>query len=130
MLSGKLLGFLISHRGIEANLDKIRAIEDIQVPRKVKDIQRLNGCLTALGRFISKLGERTLPFIKLLKKSGPIDWTPEAEQALQDLKRYMSSRPILVASKQGEPLLLYLAATNQVVSAVLAAEREKEVPRP
>jgi hypothetical protein len=66
--SEKLLVFLVSHRGIEANPDKIKAIKGIQAPRRVKDIQRLNGCVTALGRFISRLGERALPFFKLLKK--------------------------------------------------------------
>ena len=71
--SGKLLGFLVSHRGIEANLDKIRAVEDMQPPRRIKDVQRLNGCITALGRFISRLGERALPFLKLLKKRGPVE---------------------------------------------------------
>ena len=80
--SGKLLGFLVSHRGIEANPDKIQAIERMEAPRRVKDVQRLNGCITALGRFISRLGERALPFFKLLKKMGPIQWTPEAEEAL------------------------------------------------
>src|SRR4051812_5998811 len=53
-------------------------------------------------------------------------WTPEAEAALQDLKRYLSSTPILVAPKPQEKLLLYLAATNQVVSAALVAGREAD----
>ena len=53
-----------------------------------------------------------------------MEWTPEAEAALQDLKRYLSSTPILVAPKPQEPLLLYLAATNQVVSAALVAQLE------
>ena len=60
-------------------------------------------------------------FFKILKKAGRIEWTPEAEAALQDLKKYLSSTPILVAPKPQEPLLLYLAATNQVVSAALVA---------
>ncbi|MBI0384688.1 hypothetical protein JBE27_52635 [Streptomyces albiflaviniger] len=75
----------------------------------MKDVQRLNGCITALGRFFSRLGERDLPFFKLLKKKGPVQWTPEAEAALQDLKRYFASPPILVAPKPNEPLLLYVA---------------------
>ena len=58
--SGKLLGFLVSHRGIEANPDKIEAIEKIEAPKRIKDVQHLNGCITALGRFISRLGERVL----------------------------------------------------------------------
>ena len=53
-------------------------------------------------------------------------WTPEAEAALQDLKRYLSSTPTLVAPKPQEKLLLYIAATNQVVSAALVAEREAD----
>ena len=77
-----------------------------------------------MSRFISKSAERALPFFKILKKAGPIEWTPEAEAALQDLKKYLSSTPILVAPKPQEPLLLYLAATNQVVSAALVAQRE------
>ena len=49
---------------------------------------------------------------------------PKAEAAVQDLKKYLSSTPILVAPKPQEPLLLYLAATNQVVSTALVAQRE------
>ena len=56
--------------------------EEVQPPRRIKDVQRLNGCITALGRFISRLSERALPFFKLLKKKGPVEWTPEAEEAL------------------------------------------------
>src|SRR4051812_19976935 len=77
-----------------------------------------------MGRFISKSAERALPFFKILKKAGPMEWTPEAEAALQDLKKYLSSAPTLVAPRPQEPLLLYLAATNQVVSAALVAQRE------
>ena len=84
----------------------------MEAPRRVKDVQRLNGCITALGRFISRLGERALPFFKLLKKSGPVQWTSEAEEALQSLKSYLASPPILVAPVDKEPLLLYIATTN------------------
>src|SRR4051812_13130279 len=68
--STKLLGFLVSHRGIEANPDKIRAIEKMCPPHRLKEMHRLAGCMMALGRFISKLGERSLPFFKLMKRSG------------------------------------------------------------
>ena len=124
--SGKLLGFFVSQRGIEANPDKIKAIEQIEAPKRVKDVRRLAGCVAALSRFISKSAERALPFFKILKKVGPMKWTPEAEAALQDLKRYLSSTPTLVAPKPQEKLLLYLAATNQVVSVALVAEREAD----
>ena len=68
--SGKLLGFFVSQRGIEANPDKIKAIERIQAPRTFKDVRRLTGCVAALSRFISKSAEHALPFFKILKKAG------------------------------------------------------------
>jgi hypothetical protein len=64
---GKLLGFIISHCGIEANPEKISAITSMKAPTCIKDVQKLTGCMAALNRFISKLGERWLPFFKLLK---------------------------------------------------------------
>src|SRR6266542_100093 len=93
---------------------------------KLKDVQRLAGCMVALGRFISRLGERGLPLFKLLKKADRFEWNQEAERALQDLKEYLSSPPVLMAPLPGEPLLLYVAATPVVVSTVLVTERDRE----
>ena len=107
----------MSQRGIEANPDKIKAIEQIKAPKRIKDVRRLTGCVAAMSRFISKSAECALPFFKILMKASPMEWTPKAEAALQDLKKYLSSMPILVVPKPQEPLLLHLAATNQVVSA-------------
>ena len=77
--SSKLLDFLVSHTRIEANPEKIKAIEDMSPPQTLKEMQKLAGRVTALGRFISKLGKRALPFFKLMKKKGPFEWTPEAD---------------------------------------------------
>nr|AAT81661.1 putative retrotransposon protein [Oryza sativa Japonica Group]ABF97633.1 retrotransposon protein, putative, unclassified [Oryza sativa Japonica Group] len=126
--AGKLLGFLVSARGIEANPEKIRAIERMRPPSKLRDVQCVTGCMAALSRFISRLGEKALPLFKLLKRSGPFTWMEEAERAFTQLKAYLSSPPVLVAPEPDEPLLLYLAATPQVVSAALVVERDEENP--
>jgi hypothetical protein len=119
----KLLGFLVSYQGIEANPEKIKVIEAMRPPARIKDVQKLTGSLAALSRFISRLAERALPFFKLLRKSGPFSWTEEAEQAFQELKQHLVSLPILVAPKPGEPLYLYIAAAAEAVSMVLVVER-------
>jgi hypothetical protein len=119
----KLLGFLVSYQGIEANPEKIKVIEAMRPPARIKDVQKLTGSLAALNRFISRLAERALPFFKLLRKSGPFSWTEEAEQAFQELKQHLVSLPILVAPKPGEPLYLYIAAAAEAVSMVLVVER-------
>jgi hypothetical protein len=120
---GKLLGFLVSYRGIEANPEKIKAIEAMRPSAQVKDVQKLTGSLAALSRFISRLAERALPFFKLLRKSRPFSWTEEAKQAFQELKQHLVSLPILVAPEPGEPLYLYIAAAAEAVSMVLVVER-------
>jgi hypothetical protein len=121
--AGKLLGFLVSYRGIEANPEKIKAIEAMRPPVRVKDVQKLTGSLAALSRFISRLANRVLPFFKLLRKSGPFSWTEKVEQAFQEFKQHLVSLPILVAPELEEPLYLYIAATAKVVSMVLVVER-------
>jgi hypothetical protein len=120
---GKLLGFLVSYRGIEANPEKIKAIEVMRPPARIKDILNLAGSLAAFSRFISSLVERALPFFKLLWKSGPFAWTEDAEQAFQELKQHLASLPILVAPEPGEPLYLYIAAAAEAISMVLVAGR-------
>ena len=123
--SGKLLGFLVSHRGIEANPEKVKAVEDMSPPKTLREMQKLTGRVTALGHFISKLGERALPFFQLMKKKGPFEWTEEADKAFRDLKRYLTSPPVMVAPRPQEPLVLYLAATPYSASAALVAVREE-----
>ena len=85
----KLLSFIVSHRGIEANPEKINAIMNMEAPASIKDIQKLTGCMAALNRFLSRLGERGLPFFKLLKKQDKFRWSQEAADALKNLKHHL-----------------------------------------
>jgi hypothetical protein len=100
--SGKLLGFIISHRGIEANPEKISAITKMKAPTCIKDVQKLTGCMSTLNKFISNLGERGLPFFKLLKHQEKFAWTLEADQALVQLKDFLSKPPMLTAPHKNE----------------------------
>jgi hypothetical protein len=59
-----------------------------------------------------------------MKKSDHFAWTPEAQEALDSLKNMLKSPSILTAPVPEEPMLLYIAATTQVVSAALVVERE------
>src|ERR1041384_1722643 len=76
--AGKLLGYMVSARGIEANPEKVQDIARMQEPTDVKGVQQLTGRITALSRFISRLGERTLPFYQLLRKGEKFEGTEEA----------------------------------------------------
>jgi hypothetical protein len=84
------------------------------------------GCLAALRHFILRLVEKGLPFYRLLKKHERFSWTVEAQEALEKLKAKLAHAPILTPPHDGEPLYLYVAATTQVVSAVIMVERTEE----
>src|SRR4051812_1848338 len=81
--------------------------------------------IAAVSLFVSRLGEKALPLYKLLKKADKFTWTDEADAALKQLKEILSSAPILAAPEPGEPLLIYMAATNRVVSIVVVVERKE-----
>ena len=66
---GKFLSFMISHRGIEANPNKIQAILNMEPPRNIEDVQSLTGQVAALNRFVLKATDKCLPFLKVLKKA-------------------------------------------------------------
>jgi len=65
---GMILGYIVSQRCIEANHEKVSAVARMGPIRDVKGVQKVTGCLAALSRFISRLGEKALPLYWLLKK--------------------------------------------------------------
>jgi hypothetical protein len=121
-----LLGFIVFERGIEANPEKITVITKMGPIRDLKGVQRVTGYLAALSLFISRLGEKALPLYRLLKKSKHFSWTLEAEEALTRLKATLSEPLILIPLTTGESLLLYVAATTQVVNVAIVVERAEE----
>jgi hypothetical protein len=89
-------------------------------------VQKLAGCMAASNRFISKLGERGLPFFKQLKHQEKFVWTTEADQALAQLKDFLSKPPVLTTPRKKEQLLLYLTATTHMVSTAIVVERQED----
>ena len=121
--SEKFLGFMLSQRGIEANLEKVRAILDMTSPKTVKEVQKFTGRIVALNKIISKATNKCLPFFKTLKQA--FAWIDECEKAFQELKHYLSNPPLLSSSKEGKNLYLYLAVSITVVSTALIQEEDK-----
>ena len=119
---GKFLGFMVSQRGIEVNPEKVRAIMELGPPKTVKEVQSLNGKIAALNRFVSKAMDKCLPFFRTLRKS--FKWTDECQKAFEDLKKYLSSPPLLNPSKPGEELYLYITVLQAAVNVALVREEE------
>jgi hypothetical protein len=103
----------------------------MEPPRSQKKYKSSRGAWQ-LSCFISRLGERGMPFYKLLKKLDRFQWTLEAQEALDALKKFLTTLPVLkpphraTASRPAEDLLLYISCTTHVISTALVVERVEE----
>jgi hypothetical protein len=95
-------------------------------PTFLLDAQKLAGRVATLCRFIPRLGDKAMPLYRLLKKSDSFKWTEDAQMALEDLQHALRNAPILVGPLPGETMLLYVAASNRAISAVMVVERKEE----
>ena len=124
--AGKFLGFIVNHRGIEANPEKIKAVLDMPSPSGIKEVQRLTRRIAALSRFVSRVSDKCQPFFQVLKKA--FQWDTKCEEAFSALKTYLSSPPpppILVSLVEGELLTLYLTVSNFSTSVVLVRDKKR-----
>jgi len=95
---------------------------ELVAPKTIKEVRSINSKIVALNRFISKATDKCLPFFHTLKKS--FEWTTKCQQAFEELKRYLSSPPLLSPSKSGEELFLYLIVSLAGVSTTLVREED------
>nr|CAN66964.1 hypothetical protein VITISV_013143 [Vitis vinifera] len=105
---GKLLGHMVSERGIEVDPDKIKAILDMPAPKTEKEIRSFLGRLQYINRFIARLTDICEPIFRLLRKNQPT------------IKEYLLSPPVLVPPTSGRPLLLYLSVSDMALGCMLA----------
>ncbi|KAB2626360.1 S2-RNase [Pyrus ussuriensis x Pyrus communis] len=127
--SGKFLGFIVKHRGIEVDQSKIKAIQSMPEPRNLHELKSLQGRLAFIRRFISNLAGRCQPFSRLMKKDVPFVWDKACHNAFESIKKYLSSPPVLGAPVPGKPLILYIAAQESSIGALLAQENESQKER-
>ncbi|GJY32101.1 reverse transcriptase domain-containing protein [Tanacetum coccineum] len=113
---------------VRENPKKTKAISNLQSPKTLKEMQSLSGKLASLNRFLAKSAERALLFFNTLKNitkenKHEYRWTPEAEEAFQQMKRLIMSLPSLTPPFPEETLYAYLAVSREAVSAVLLTDR-------
>ncbi|XP_048140320.1 uncharacterized protein LOC125316331 [Rhodamnia argentea] len=117
--SRKLLGFMVSSRGIEIDPSKVKAICELRPPSSVKEVRGLLGRLNYVARFISRLSETAKPFFKLLKKNAKIVWDIECRTAFLKIQHYPTHSPVLVPLVPSVPLILYPTIYKESLGAVL-----------
>jgi hypothetical protein len=115
--AGQFLGFLIHERGIKVGQKSISAIDNIKAPTNKKELQSLVGKINFIRRFISNLSERIQPFTPLLKLKAnqKFVWGEEQQKALDNIKHYLKSPPVLMPPQDKKSFKLYLLLMSRLL---------------
>jgi hypothetical protein len=124
--AGQFLCYLIHERGVEVGQKSINAKDKIEAPSNKKEPQSLIGKINFIKRFISNLSERIKPFTPLLKLKADqkFVWGEEHQKALDNVKQYLKSPPVLMPPQDKKPFKLYLSANEQAIGSALVQEFE------
>ena len=122
--SGKLLGFIVSQRGIEVDPDKVHAIREMPHPRTEKEVRGFLGRLNYIARFISQLTTTCELIFKLLRKNHVVEWNEDCQIAFNKIKQYLREPPILRPPVPERPLILYLTVLDGSMGCVLGQHDE------
>ncbi|KAG8497327.1 hypothetical protein CXB51_008505 [Gossypium anomalum] len=130
--SGKLLGFVVSEKGIEVDSDKVRAIRELPPPRTQKEVRGFLGRLNYIARFISQLTDKCDPIFRLLRKHNRGTWDRECQDAFEKVKQYLLNAPVLSLPSPDKPLIMYLSVFSNSMGCVLgqhdeSGKREKAI---
>jgi len=128
--SGKLLGFVVSDKGIEVDPNKVKTIQSMPPPKTEKDVRGFLGRLNYIAWFISQLTTTCDPIFRLLRKKNPGIWNEECEEAFEKIKQYLLNPPLLVPPVLERPLILYLTVIETAMGCVLGQHdetRRKEI---
>lgn len=124
--AGKLLGYMVLEAGINPNPTKIQTILEMEPPKSIRELQMFIGRIAALGRFIVRLAEKSMPFFETLRSPRVFKWTEEHQVAFEQLKEYLVELPTLNQPPSKAQLLLYVAAAPNAVSGVLVYQVKED----
>ncbi|GAU37187.1 hypothetical protein TSUD_30520 [Trifolium subterraneum] len=122
--SGKLLGFIVSQKGVEVDPDKVRAIREMPAPQTEKQVRGFLGRLNYIFRFISHMTATCGPIFKLLRKNQGIVWTEDCQKAFDSIKEYLMEPPILIPPVEERPLIMYLTVLEESMGCVMGQQDE------
>jgi len=117
---------MLTHRGIEANPDKCQAILGMRSLKNIKEVQQILGRLTALSRSVPRLAEKTRPMVQLLRKATKFSWDDRCEEIFKQFKEFLTSPAVIQKLRPDHPILVYLAVSEEAVSAALVQEAKGE----
>jgi len=121
----KLLGFIVTSKGIHLDPDKIKAIQVMQPSKNFKELRGLQGKLSYIRRFIVNMSSRYQPFTRLMKKGVSFVWNDAYQKAFEDVKAYLTKPPVLASPISEKIFLLYVRVMDHSLGVLLAQKNEE-----
>jgi hypothetical protein len=125
MQEGKLLGHIVSRDRIKIDPKMVEAIDTINIPRNVKEIQSFLGKIIFLRRFIPNFVEIMKLITDMLKKNNEVKWMAEAKASFARIKKFISEAPILASPNYLKDFLIFSFTSEHTVAVVLLQKNEE-----
>ena len=116
----QFLGHVFSKNGLEADPENVKAVQNFQVPQNQKDVKSFSGLCSDYRRYIKKFAMIARQLRKASETKSSFTWTEEMKEAFENLKKHLSSTPILAFPDVKESFILYTDASLTAMGAVLA----------
>jgi hypothetical protein len=124
------LGHVISAEGVRTDPKKLEAVEEYPPPTDVRTLLSFLGLASYYRRFVPKFATVAHPLHMLTKKDTPFAWTPQCQAAFEDIKRMLTSAPVLAFPLFDRPFILETDASGVGLGAVLAQKQDDDSTRP
>ena len=119
MESGVLLGHVVSRSGLQVDSDKVQVILTLVAPKTVREVRGFLGCVGYYRRFIDNYAKVATPLTELLKQETEFIWTERRQKAFEDLKRALTTAPILSPPDWEKEFHVTLDASGWCLGAIL-----------
>jgi hypothetical protein len=130
MEEGKILGHIVSPEGIKIDPERVKAIQQIDIPRNKKSIQSFIGKINFLRRFIPNFVEIIKYITDMLKKDAKIKWISEAKESFENIKQALVQSPVLISPNYSKEFMIFSFSSENTIVVVLIQRNEQGHEQP
>ena len=126
----KFLGQMVDRMGVHPDPAKVKAIQEVPIPKNVGDVRRFLGMVNQMGKFSPNLAGKTKPLRELLKKDNTWLWGPPQREAFEEVKKVMTTAPVLALFDPTHDTVVSADALCYGLGAVLIQKQPEGVMKP